>query len=368
MAGRLAAGGVRTVVCEEHARVGDPVHCTGVLSADSFATFDLPECATLNQLTAVRFLSPRRHSRRLHHSGTTRDGDRSTGLRSRTGRSRARRGRRDPCRRAGHGARRRCAGVSAIVGGTRVDGAPRRAGLRRQLQISSPVRLRPADAPICRPRSGSCRHGDPVTSSCISARMSRPAGSPGPCRCCAARATFVRIGVMASRDIRGCYERMLAPRRRAVGRQRAEHGAAREDSAARCGRTHLRRSAARDRRRGGPGQADHRRRHPLQHRQRRAGRRCRARRAGADRLDAATLSAYERAWRAELADEFEAQHELRQVATTLSDKAIDSFFELAQTDGVMPIVARGPRVQPTPPADQARSSNIRPPGESCSAR
>src|SRR2546430_9622411 len=53
----------------------------------------------------------------------------------------------------------------------------------------------------------------------------------------------------------------------------------------------------------------------------------------ADRLDAQTLSAYERAWRAELADEFEAQHELRQVATTLSDKAIDSFFELAQTDG-----------------------------------
>src|SRR6201995_3112961 len=58
MAARLAAGGVRTVVCEEHPRVGDPVHCTGVLSAESFATFDLPGCATLNQLTAVRFLSP----------------------------------------------------------------------------------------------------------------------------------------------------------------------------------------------------------------------------------------------------------------------------------------------------------------------
>src|SRR5881394_114689 len=58
LAARLADRGVRTLVCEEHARVGDPVHCTGVLSAESFSTFDLPECATLNQLTAVRFLSP----------------------------------------------------------------------------------------------------------------------------------------------------------------------------------------------------------------------------------------------------------------------------------------------------------------------
>ena len=58
----------------------------------------------------------------------------------------------------------------------------------------------------------------------------------------------------------------------------------------------------------------------------------------ADRLDAQTLSAYERAWRAELADEFEAQQALRDVATSLSDQAIDSFFELAHTDGIMPIV------------------------------
>ena len=58
----------------------------------------------------------------------------------------------------------------------------------------------------------------------------------------------------------------------------------------------------------------------------------------ADRLDAETLSAYERAWRAELADEFEAQQALREVATSLSDRAIDSFFELAHTDGIMPIV------------------------------
>ena len=58
MAARLAGRGVRTVVCEEHARVGDPVHCTGVLSSDSFSRFDLPTNATLNHLTDVRFVSP----------------------------------------------------------------------------------------------------------------------------------------------------------------------------------------------------------------------------------------------------------------------------------------------------------------------
>ena len=58
LAARLAGRGVRTVVCEEHARVGDPVHCTGVLSSDSFDRFDLPVSATLNHLTDVRFVSP----------------------------------------------------------------------------------------------------------------------------------------------------------------------------------------------------------------------------------------------------------------------------------------------------------------------
>ncbi|MGH9142792.1 MAG: hypothetical protein ACRD2I_16795, partial [Vicinamibacterales bacterium] len=58
----------------------------------------------------------------------------------------------------------------------------------------------------------------------------------------------------------------------------------------------------------------------------------------ADRLDASALAAYERAWRSELADEFEAQQELRAVAASLSDQAIDSFFALAHTDGIMPIV------------------------------
>src|SRR6185436_16292884 len=57
LAARLARQGVRTLLCEEHTRIGDPVHCTGVLSAESSGEFDLP-LATLNELTTVRLVSP----------------------------------------------------------------------------------------------------------------------------------------------------------------------------------------------------------------------------------------------------------------------------------------------------------------------
>jgi digeranylgeranylglycerophospholipid reductase len=58
---RLAAAGFRAVVLEEHASVGEPVHCTGVLSADAFDEFNLPRRSILNQLTTARFTSPAGH-------------------------------------------------------------------------------------------------------------------------------------------------------------------------------------------------------------------------------------------------------------------------------------------------------------------
>src|SRR3954470_7741209 len=55
---RLARRGVSTLVCEEHGVIGDPVHCTGVLAAESFDLLGLPREATLNALTTARFVSP----------------------------------------------------------------------------------------------------------------------------------------------------------------------------------------------------------------------------------------------------------------------------------------------------------------------
>src|SRR5262245_25706353 len=57
-AGSLARAGHRVLVCEEHATIGDPVHCTGIVAAESFEEFELPREAVLNGLRRVRFVSP----------------------------------------------------------------------------------------------------------------------------------------------------------------------------------------------------------------------------------------------------------------------------------------------------------------------
>jgi flavin-dependent dehydrogenase len=60
----------------------------------------------------------------------------------------------------------------------------------------------------------------------------------------------------------------------------------------------------------------------------------------ADDLSAARLAPYERGWRDRLSSEFQAQTKLRLVAHRMSDDDIEQLFELARTDGVMPIVRR----------------------------
>jgi digeranylgeranylglycerophospholipid reductase len=59
-----------------------------------------------------------------------------------------------------------------------------------------------------------------------------------------------------------------------------------------------------------------------------------------DALGEDRLRAYERAWRSRLGAELDAQLSLRLLANELSDEDIDMLFELARTDGIMPIVRR----------------------------
>jgi geranylgeranyl reductase family protein len=63
----------------------------------------------------------------------------------------------------------------------------------------------------------------------------------------------------------------------------------------------------------------------------------------ADRLHASALQPYERAWRKRLGPELDAQLRLRLLSQRLSDRDIDAFFDLARTDGVMPIVRKTAR-------------------------
>ncbi|MBA2305447.1 MAG: NAD(P)/FAD-dependent oxidoreductase [Acidobacteria bacterium] len=62
-----------------------------------------------------------------------------------------------------------------------------------------------------------------------------------------------------------------------------------------------------------------------------------------DELGERDLRPYQRGWRKRLGPELEAQLSLRLLANRLSDEEIDLLFELARTDGIMPIVRRTAR-------------------------
>ncbi|MDP2055477.1 MAG: NAD(P)/FAD-dependent oxidoreductase, partial [Acidobacteriota bacterium] len=64
--------------------------------------------------------------------------------------------------------------------------------------------------------------------------------------------------------------------------------------------------------------------------------------AGND-LSAAALRDYERRWRARFQSEFKAQLALRFVAQRMRDTDIDALFDLAKTDGILPLVRKTAR-------------------------
>ncbi len=337
MAARLAGQGVRTVVCEEHVRVGDPVHCTGVLSSDSFSRFDLPLNATLNHLTEVRFVSP--GGIPVDYStpfpiATVIDRpvfDRALADRALAAGAEIRSGARVMALEAD------AAGVRATAGGEVVQArlAVLACGAQYAFQqrfgfglpstyLHTAQRELPADVMP----SVELHFGRDVA----------PGGFAWAVPVVRPEGFFVRIGVMTARDAPGCYRRMLErvgdrwgvsdrelpPRLKilplgAIDRTYADRLLAIGDAAGLVkpttgGGIHysiVSASIAAD---------------------------VALEALASDRLSAASLATYERRWRAELEDEFVAQQALRDVATDLSDQAIDSFFELAHTDGIMPIV------------------------------
>ena len=66
-------------------------------------------------------------------------------------------------------------------------------------------------------------------------------------------------------------------------------------------------------------------------------------RSARDRLDASTLARYQKRWQRRLGPELKAQFSLRSSPNACDDDEIDALFDLAQTDGVMPIVRRTAR-------------------------
>jgi geranylgeranyl reductase family protein len=55
---RLASHGVEVAVLEEHAVIGEPVDCTGVIGSEAFERFDLPQKIVVGAVSAVTIHSP----------------------------------------------------------------------------------------------------------------------------------------------------------------------------------------------------------------------------------------------------------------------------------------------------------------------
>src|SRR3954464_14807680 len=54
----LARRGHDVVVLEEHATIGVPAHCTGLLGVEAFSELDIPRHTVLGSAQAARFVAP----------------------------------------------------------------------------------------------------------------------------------------------------------------------------------------------------------------------------------------------------------------------------------------------------------------------
>lgn len=338
-AGRLAAHGLSTVVLEEHGTIGDPVHCTGIVGSDSFDEFELPRDATLNELTAARFVSPSGHvvpyatrtplaaviDRPVFDRALARDALQA-GAELRTG---VRVGRLEVEKQrviATTGTQHVHARLALVACGARY-------ALQRSTGLGLPGRyLHTAQRELRATRlcDTELHFGRAVAPGGFAwaVPVVRPTGS------------HVRVGVMASRDAAGCYARMvdriserwgvlpdnLPPRYKilplgAIGRTYGDRMLVIGDAAGLVKPT------------TGGG---------IYYSIMSASLACDVAAAALerDRLEAASLAAYEHDWRARIASEVRAQDALRRAAERLSDRDMDELFELARTDGILPLVRK----------------------------
>jgi digeranylgeranylglycerophospholipid reductase len=342
---RLARAGFNVAVFEEHISAGDPVHCTGVLAAEAFDEFDLPRSAFLNALTTVQFFGPSGASieystaqveaividrqafdvalsERAERAGATvHVGERITNIRVLD----------DAVSLTTSSERRIGAKACVLACGANY-------ALQKRLGLGTPVmHLQSAqiEVPAVEPGHVEVHFGNSVA----------PKGFAWAVPVMRGHRTFARIGLMCERDAREHFDLFLArigprwktgspaclggglkPRikmlplgpiaRTYAGRVLAVGDAAGLVKATTGGGIYysvLSGSLAAETLTEAFSQGD---------------------------LSAASLSSYEERWRAVLGEEFSAQMSLRRIANRLSDKEIDALFELARTDGIMPLVRK----------------------------
>jgi geranylgeranyl reductase family protein len=345
---RLARSGFSVMVFEEHAAAGDPVHCTGVLAAEAFEEFDLPRSSFLNELTTVQFFGPSGDSieystpqteaividrgafdlalsRRAESAGAVvRLGDRITDVRVTH----------DEVRLTTASGTHTTAGACILACGANY-------ALQKRLGLGMPVmHLQSAqiEVPAAEPGHVEVHFGNDVA----------PKGFAWVVPVVRGHRTFARIGLMCERDARDYFDRFLArigPRWK-TGTPTCLGGGIRPrikmlplgPIARTYGTRLLAVGDAAGLVKATTGGGIY---YSVLSGALAAETLVEAFRQGD--LSAASLSVYEERWRAQLSDEFSAQMSLRRIANRLSDNEIDDLFELARTDGVMPIVRKTAR-------------------------
>ena len=339
LAGSLARAGHRVIVCEEHPTIGDPVHCTGLLATEAFDEFELPRDAILNTVARVQFFSPSglliEYSSRKPPAAVIDRGrfDRALAERAEAAGVEIRLNTRV------QDLATRDEAVEAMAAGTRIRArlAVLACGARYAVQQAKRLGIpnvflhtAQREVPAGRLHDVEVHFGRDVAPGGFAWAV--PVRRPG--------GNCVRIGVMASHDAPGYFRRMIA---------RVEN------------RWHIAPPIAAPRLKILPLSSIRR---TYSHRLLVIGDAAGlvkpttgggiyyaivSARLAADvatdalrrnRLDEATLSPYEARWRGRLEREFDAQQAMRRAALALSDQEIDAFFDLAQTDGVMPLVRK----------------------------
>jgi geranylgeranyl reductase family protein len=341
---RLASDGFSVAVFEEHPDIGAPVHCTGVLAEDAIEALGLPSEAVLNPLSTVRFVAPAGHS--FDYRTTTTEAvvidrhvfDAALARRARAAGASLTCGRRiravDPA--AAH------VRVSFDDGGaieTRavVLACGANYTFQRRLDLGMPstfLQSAQRELPADRPGDVEVHFGSGIA----------PKGFAWAVPVHRQDGTYVRVGAMADRDATACFVRMvervrerwrvavpdaMAPRRRmlplgSIRRTYADRVLVVGDAAGLVKPTTgggiyysvVSAEIAAEVLSGALAAGD---------------------------LSAAALSEYERRWRRRFQGEFNAQLALRFIAQRMRDADIDALFDLAGTDGILPLVRQKAR-------------------------
>jgi geranylgeranyl reductase family protein len=339
---QLASAGFDVVLFEEHPVSGDPVHCTGVLAAEAFDEFRLPSTTLLNELETVRFFGP--SGAFIDYSTPTTEAvvidrllfDQQLNARAASAGAAIHVGARvlDVQVHASHVkitcSDRDVQARACILACGANYAIQRRLGLGMPSMYLQSAQLEVAAA---RPGDVEVHFGSDVA----------PKGFAWVVPVIRDHGTFARVGLMCDGNPREHFARFLS-------RVASRWGISSDASGTLTPRTKML---------------------PLAPVERTYGRRLlaigdaagivKATTGGGiyyslltaelaadvlkdalrrDDLDHGSLERYEREWRAALGEELSAQATLRTIANTLSDGEIDSLFELAQTDGIMPIVRR----------------------------